>query len=166
MKTLGWLAATAMLLVSSPVVGEDFEPLKPCVPYTIDGTQIFEPFHANGKCLGRTSKAKMARITDLKLQVTCSVPGLKCVHVSDMDNVQRDYYNKLVALNLPGKPHRRCRMRAEDGSWELEMITEVFNKDVSCHPVNHGARFYDRVLGIACVLWDGVTLGCVPHKPE
>lgn len=161
-----WLTAALLLSVSSPALGEEREPLKACAPYTIDGTQIFEPFQANGKCLGRTAKAKMARITDLKLQVICSVPGFNCVHVSSMNQVQRAHYDKLVALNLPGKPHPECSMRAQDGSWELEMLTETFNEDVRCHPVNHGARFYDRVMGIACVMWDGASLGCVPyHAP-
>ncbi len=164
MRMLTALATVGLLTALPAHAGEMKTPLMPCKPYTVDGTQVFEPFHARGKCLGRTSKAKMARITDLKLQVMCSVPGLSCVHISAMNVIQRTHYDRLVALNLSARPHPKCSMRAEDGSWELEMLTEVFNETVSCHPVNHGARYYDRMLGIACVMWDGVSIGCIPYR--
>lgn len=140
---------------------QEFE-MAPCRPATTDGTQVFESVWYNGDC--SNGHKITLRVTDFTLGLMCSVPAGRCTRFVDLNERQVEHLLYLLQFQTPLGQPKVClqRVHAEHGGWEIESHTGA---KVNCSPPDQAARFYDHVLGQACVmLGSKKVLGCVPFE--
>ncbi len=158
--------ALFMLLVGVPahadmLTKQEFE-MAPCRPATTDGTQVFESVWHNGDC--SNGRKITLRVTDFTLGLMCSVPAEKCTRFLDLNVRQLEHLFHLLQFRAPLGEPKVCmqHVHAGHGGWEIESHTGA---KVNCNPSGQAARFYDHVLGQACVMFgSNKVLGCVPFE--
>jgi len=150
-------ALAGVLAGTAAATGQDLEyRFTSCPEWTVDGSQVIEYANESGDCLG-SAKAGV-RVADFVLDLLCSIQAQECIHVDDMDEDQKAYFERLRTFAKPTFDFKRCSHTG--ASWRSEMITGAKTR---CNPLYNGARHYDMVLKRACVMWGPKRLGCISH---